>query len=62
LDWFLVREGVEANGFRRNLLTGQEKRYAKTLIFALKYKYPDTKKPALKAGFFFTCIPRQKTT
>jgi len=21
-----------------------------------------TKKPAIKAGFFFTCIPRQKTT
>jgi hypothetical protein len=42
--------------------TGIDEIFAKTLIFAVKYKYPDTKKPALKAGFFFTCIPRQKTT
>jgi hypothetical protein len=26
------------------------------------HQIPDTKKPAIKAGFFLTCISRQKTT
>ena len=40
--------------------TGFDEIFAKTLIFAVKYKYPDIKKPALKAGFFYTCIPPSK--
>jgi hypothetical protein len=34
----------------------------KNANLCLETQTPDTKKPAIKAGFFFTCIPRQKTT
>jgi hypothetical protein len=30
--------------------------------FRVEIQAPDTKKPAIEAGFFFTCIPRQKKT